>query len=105
MALSPRFSITPGLSRNVAEVPGGEFTADISSLRASFSLSTRLFVNALVQHNSLDGDFSTNVRFNFIHRPGSDLYIVFTENRSDDIRGWSLTDRGLVTKLTYLMRF
>ena len=105
MALSPRFSLTPGLNRNIAEVPGGEFTADISSLRASFSLSTRLFVNALVQHNSLDGDFSTNVRFNFIHRPGSDLYIVFTENRSDDLRGWSLTDRGLVTKLTYLMRF
>ena len=89
----------------MVDVPGGEFTADISSLRAAFSFSTRLFANALVQYNSLDGDFSTNVRFNFIHRLGSDLFIVFTENRSDEINGWALSDRGLVTKLTYLMRF
>ena len=72
---------------------------------ADLSFSTRLFANALVQYNSLDGDFSTNVRLNFIHRPGSDLFIVFTENRSDELNGWALSDRGLVSKLTYLMRF
>ena len=104
-ALSSRFQLVPGFTRNVVDVPGGEFTADISSLRASFSFSTRLFANALVQYNSLDGDFSTNVRLNFIHRPGSDLFIVFTENRSDELNGWALSDRGLVSKLTYLMRF
>jgi len=104
-ALSSRFQLEPGFTRNVVEVPDGDFTADISSLRASFSFSTRLFANALVQYNSLDGDVSTNVRVNFIHRPGSDLFIVFTENRRDEITGWSLSDRGLVTKITYLMRF
>lgn len=104
-ALSSRFQLAPGFTRNVVDVPSGGFTADLTSLRASFSFSTRLFANALVQYNSLDGDVSTNVRLNFIHRPGSDLFLVFTENRSDAINGWVLSDRGLVTKLTYLMRF
>ena len=104
-ALSSRFQLAPGFTRNVVDVPSGGFTADLTSLRASFSFSTRLFANALVQYNSLDGDFSTNIRLNFIHRPGSDLFVVFTENRSDEINGWPLSDRGLVTKLTYLMRF
>jgi hypothetical protein len=104
-ALSPRFQLAPGFTRNVVDLPSGGFTADLTSLRASFSFSTRLFANALVQYNSLDGEFSTNVRLNFIHRPGSDLFLVFTENRRDDLSGWVLADRGVVTKLTYLMRF
>jgi hypothetical protein len=103
-ALSPRFSLAPGFVRSIVDVPNGDFTADISSLRVSYSFSTRLFLNALVQYNSLARDFSTNLRFNFIHRPGSDLFIVFTENRGDDERVWTLSDRGLVMKLTYLMR-
>jgi hypothetical protein len=63
-------------------------------------------VNALVQYNSLGSDFSTNIRLNYVHRPGSDLFIVFTENRGGEDFVWSrLGDRGLVAKLTYLFRF
>jgi hypothetical protein len=42
---------------------------------------------------------------NFIHRPGSDLFLVFTEGREDDGGDWRATDRGMVVKLTYLRRF
>ena len=55
-------------------------------------------------YNSFEKAFSTNVRFNLIHRPGSDFFIVFTENRGDDRRVWSLSDRGMVMKITYLAR-
>jgi hypothetical protein len=105
-AFSPQLSVAPSFTRNLVEVPDGAFTADISALRVSYSFSTKLSTNALVQYNSLDSDFSANVRFNFIHRPGSDLFIVFTENRGGDDFEWSrLSDRGLVAKLTYLVRF
>jgi len=103
-ALSAQFALEPGFRRNVVDVPNGDFTADITSLRVSYSFSTRMSVNALVQYNSLAEDFSTNVRFNFIHHPGSDLFIVFTENRGDELGVWNLSDRGLVMKVTYLMR-
>jgi len=58
----------------------------------------------LVQYNSLDRALATNVRFNYIHRPGSDLFIVFTEGRGGDVGAWNLDARGLVMKVTYLRR-
>ena len=106
VAPTPQISLAAGHTRNAVDVPfpHGTFTADISSLRASYSFSTKLTANVLVQYNSLDRDFSTNVRFNFIHRPGSDLFVVFTENRGDERRVWNLQDRGIVMKVTYLAR-
>jgi hypothetical protein len=104
MAPTPQVAFGVGYTRNDVEVPDGSFTADISSLRASYSFSTRLTTNVLVQYNSLDREFTTNVRLNFIHRPGSDLFLVFTENRGDDLRLRNVQDRGLVMKITYLAR-
>ena len=103
-APSPQVSVSAGLTRNAVDVPGGAFTADIATLRFGYSFSTRAFLNALVQYNSLEDDFSANVRFQLIHRPGSDLFVVLTENRGVDDRTWGLSDRGLVAKLTYLIR-
>jgi len=104
LAPSPKVSLALGYTRNDVAVPPGSFTADISSLRASYSFSTKLSTNVLVQYNSLDEALSTNVRLNFIHRPGSDLFIVFTENRGNEHPLWHLRDRGLVMKITYLAR-
>ena len=103
-APSSRVTLSTGVTHNAVEVPSGAFTADILSFRFGYSFSTRAFANALVQYNSLDDDFSTNVRFQFIHRPGSDLFVVFTEDRGVDDRLWDVSDRGLVMKLTYLLR-
>ena len=104
VAPSPHISLTAGYTRNQVDVPDGAFNADISSLRAVYSYSTRLSTNLLVQYNTLEKALSTNVRFNFTHRPGSDFFIVFTENRGDDRRVWNLSDRGMVMKITYLAR-
>ena len=87
------------------EVPSGSFDANITSLRFGYAFSTKLTTNALVQYNSLNQDFSVNMRLNFIHRPGSDLFLVLTERRGVEDELWDLSDRGLVAKVTYLMRF
>ncbi|HSG08553.1 MAG TPA: DUF5916 domain-containing protein [Longimicrobiales bacterium] len=106
LAPVPQVAVGLGYTRNDVDVPfpHGEFTADILSLRTTYSFSTRLTTNVLVQYNSLDRDFTANVRVNFIHRPGSDLFLVFTENRGDDRRLWNVQERGFVMKLTYLAR-
>jgi len=101
----PQVNLAVGYTRNDVSIPSESFVADISSVRASYSFSTKLFTNVLVQYNSLGGTFSTNVRFDFIHRPGSDLFLVFTENRGTEGNLWDLTNRGLVMKVTYLARF
>lgn len=102
---TPSLSLTGSFSRNDVSIPSGSFTADIVALRGIWALSTRVTTNALVQYNRLTEDLITNVRFNFIHRPGSDLYVVFTEARGVEGDLWTLGDRGLVVKLTWLQRF
>ncbi|UCC24907.1 MAG: hypothetical protein JSU98_14415 [Gemmatimonadales bacterium] len=101
----PAFSFQASFNRNDVSLPGGDFVADIYSLRATWAFSTKIVTNALVQYNALTDDLLTNVRFNFIHRPGSDFYLVFTEDRGVDGELWELVDRGMVAKLTYLFRF
>lgn len=105
LAPSPQVALALGLNRNRVDIPSGEFTADLVSLRASYSFSTRLTTNLLVQYNSLDEVFSSNFRLNFIHHPGSDLFLVLTEERGEDGELSRLTDRAMVVKLTYLKRF
>jgi len=101
----PAISVTPSVSRNDVALPDGSFTADILGFRAIWALSTKVTTNALIQYNRLTDDFVSNIRFNFIHRPGSDLYVVFTEQRGVEDDAWALADRGVVMKLTYLFRF
>jgi hypothetical protein len=105
VAPSARISLGFGLNQNRVDLPSGEFTANLVSLRGTYSFSTRLSTNLLIQYNSLDEYFSTNLRVNFIHRPGSDLFLVFTEERGVDGDLRELSNRGLVMKLTYLKRF
>ena len=103
-APGPHFSLGASLTRNRADLPGGEFTAWISSLRLTWTLSTRLAASALLQHNSLDREFIANFRLNFVHRPGSDLFLVINEERSGEDSTWRPVSRGVVVKLTYLAR-
>ena len=74
------------------------------SLRLGLALSTRLTANTLVQYNSLEDDLSANLRINFIHAPGSDLFLVFNERRGSDSSVWDFYERGAVVKLTWLKR-
>jgi hypothetical protein len=102
---SANLSLALGYTRSSVAVPDGRFNADIASARIGLALSTRLSVNALVQYNSLDNQVSANVRLNFIHRPGSDLFIVFNETRGSAASTWDLEDRAALVKVTYLARF
>lgn len=101
---SPQVSMEIKYGWNRIEVPNGEFTSHLTALRFGYAFSTKLTTNALLQYNSLDNDISANLRINFIHRPGSDLFIVLTERRGVEDDLWSLSNRGLVAKLTYLAR-
>ena len=68
------------------------------------AFSTKLVANALMQYNKLDDELSISVRINFIHRPGSDLFIVINEERGSSTSIWDVNTRAAVVKLTYLAR-
>ena len=102
--VNERFSVEPNLSLHWIRVPQGEVRATVSRLRATYTVSPRSFLGALVQYNSAAERFSANVRFRWEYTPGSDLFVVFSTNRDghDSLSG--LSDWALVVKLTRLFR-
>jgi hypothetical protein len=100
---SSRLNTELTLSYDDVDLANGAFTAVVSRLRVGYALSTRAFADAFVQYNSVDHRIATNVRFNFIHRPLSDIFVVFTEDRPT----LSNTDsnRVLSIKYTHLLPF
>ncbi len=103
--VNQRFSLEPNISLNWITVPGGDVTAQVSRLRATYTVSPRSFLGALVQYNSAAQLFSANVRFRWEYSPGSDLFVVFSSNRDGDDGLSGLSDRAVVVKFTRLFRF
>jgi hypothetical protein len=83
------------------------FDTALASLRVDASFSTRMFLNAFVQYNTVTHQVSTNVRYQFIHHPLSDLFVVFNDTRLTDGFPTSAQapSRALVVKLTHLLSF
>ncbi|UCC49764.1 MAG: hypothetical protein JSV41_06300, partial [Gemmatimonadota bacterium] len=102
---SPHIGLELEYSHNDIDVPGGAFTTDLVQARLKLAVNTRLFGNALLQYNSQSGAFSANLRVDFIHRPGSDLFIVFNERRDVEDGRWNPESRAFIVKLTYLRWF
>jgi hypothetical protein len=103
LRISSRLNTNLTWSRNLIALRAGEYTTDLISSRINYSFSTRTFVNALLQYNTDANQWSSNVRFNIIHRPLSDIFLVYNDRR--DRTTGSLIDRALIAKVTYMMAF
>ena len=103
--VSERLSMEPNIGMNWIELPDGEVRTALSRVRASFTLSPRSYLAALVQYNSAASVISANFRFRWEYSPGSDLFVVFSTNRDGDDGLAGLSDRALVVKFTRLFRF
>ena len=65
-----------------------------------------MFVSALVQYNSTENGVSSNVRFRWEYRLGSELFVVWNEQRDTLARGFpGLQNRALIVKMNHLLRF
>jgi hypothetical protein len=98
-------SLSASCTRSSADLPGGSFVAYVTGLRLGWAFSTRLAAHAYGQYNSLERRFVGNVRLRFNYRPGSDVYLVFNEERGTPTDANGLVARGLVVKLSYLRQF
>ena len=105
--VSTRLSLEPTLSFNWLDLPEGSFRSDLALTRVNYAFSPRMFFGGLVQYSSGSKSFSTNLRLRWEYRPGSELFIVYTESRDTDVldRVSELENRGLTIKLNYLLRF
>ena len=98
-----RLSLNLTANRNQVSFPDTDFTADVYGARVKYSPTTQIAASAFVQYNQSTDEMVTNLRFNFIHAPRSDLFVVYTERRSLDEGG--VIDQSITVKLTKLLVF
>ena len=96
----------PGLSLNWVDLPFGSFTATQTQARVVYTLTPRTFVSALVQYISTTDSISTNLRLRWEYTPGSELFVVYTDERNAATAGFpDLSNRAFVVKIAPLLRF
>ena len=93
--------------RNRIELGGTPIDADLFRARMQFGYNTRTFLSSFVQYNRVERELLTNVRFNLIHAPLSDIFLVFSERRRTGVTAGdvALIDRGITLKATRLVQF
>ena len=60
----------------------------------------------MVQYNSTLEQVSANVRFRWEYRPGSEIFVVFNEDRNTAMERFpALRNRAFIVKVNRLFRF
>ena len=105
LGLKPNFRLNLALDyrRDNVQLREGSSITDLVGARFIYGFSGRSFFNAFVQYNGATHEISTNIRFNVMYRPLSDLYLVYNDRR-DTERG-EVRERAFIVKLTNLISF
>ena len=108
MEITERLSLEPSVSVNWIDSPRGSFRTDLVVSRVSYTFTPRMFFSGLIQYNSSTNAISNNLRLRWEYSPGSELFVVYTEDRETDPlrpdRFSELRNRGFVVKLNRLFR-
>ena len=109
-ALTPQFRFRLGetfntelsWSYNDIDLPGGAFETNLARLRASYSFTPRLFLQALVQYNDRGDVWATNLRFGWLQAANTGLFVVYDEIREIGGISGMEPDRSLSVKFSRL---
>ena len=111
---SKHLTLGGSISKRNIDLPisNGKFSATTASVDILASVSRKLFAKALIQYDNFSRDVNANIRIDWIHTPGSDLFLVFNtsyhvtgdnETLFDPRADLLLNDMVGVAKLTYLI--
>ena len=99
--MTTNFGVSFNYDINWVNLPQGEFATHLASSRVQVAFRNDLAVLGLFQYNQDTQQFSTNVRFNWILKPGSELFVVYNE-LDHWWGGFDARNRSLVVKMNYL---
>ena len=98
-----KVNATLTMQLNDISLPTISYLSTLTTARVNYNFNTKMFLNALLQYTTDTHQLSSNIRFNIIHRPLSDIFFVYNEHR-DELTGL-LQDRSLIAKMTYMVAF
>jgi hypothetical protein len=106
MPVTSQLSVEPTYSFNHVSLVEGEFITHLAGSRVTYTMTPLMFVSALVQYNSGTSAVSANARLRWEYQPGSELFVVYNEERSTLSRPFSsLSNRAIIVKINRLFRF
>ena len=106
LEVTQQLSVEPSVSVNWVDLAEGSFTTELVTARTTYSVTPLMFVSALVQYNSSNRSLGANIRLRWEYQPGSELFVVYDEQRDTMIRGYpELDTRAFIIKITRLFRF
>ena len=112
IAILQRLAVEPTFSISRVGRPAGDFTTRLARARVDYGFSPLMFASALLQYNSADRAFSTNLRFRWEYAPGSEIFLVYTDERDTTPDGLAtpatvrgLRNRAFVVKVNRLFRY
>jgi hypothetical protein len=104
--VSNQFSLEPSYSINQVALREGDFTTHLVNMRATYTMTPAMFVSTLVQYSSSSDTVSTNARLRWEYQPGSELFVVYNEQRDTLAERFpGLVNRALIVKVNRLFRF
>ena len=102
----PQISIEPSVSINKIDLVQGEFTTKVIRTRTTYTMTTLMFATALVQFNSGNNTVAANVRFQWEYQPGSELFLVYNEQRDVLTPSFPLlSNRAFIVKINRVFRY
>lgn len=111
---SQHLTVEGDINHSVIDLPiaNGEFDATTASISILGAFNRKLFTRTLIQYDNFSRDFRANIRVDWIHTPGSDLFLVYnttahltesSEDIFDPRKNLVMRNQVAIVKLTYLV--
>ncbi|MEE2778654.1 MAG: DUF5916 domain-containing protein [Acidobacteriota bacterium] len=105
MRASRYFRAELTLDYNDVDLPEGSFITRVMGTKLGLSFTPDLRLNALLQYDDSAQLVGANIRFNWIYRPGADLFVVYNHGwTAPSFRARETQERQLIIKFTYLFQ-
>ena len=108
MKFSKHLELRLNVNHNIISLPveNGDFSTTILGLNILTAINRKIFADGLIQYDNESKKLQANLRIDWIHTPGSDLFVVFNTgyffDDGIDFRESALDMRTGLVKLTYL---
>jgi len=102
----PGIFLSPEVEWNDVRLPEGDFTATVVRFEGEWHKSPSTSLLTTVQYDNVSEVVGLFARIRWIVRPGSDVFLVYTQNwENHPTRGLFTLERGGTVKATYTHRF
>ena len=106
VGLNSHLAFEPSMALAWVDLPYGEFTARVLSVRTIVTPSPRMVLSGLMQFNDTTHSLTSSARLRWEYRPGSELFVVYSDGRDTLTHGIpAVINRSFAIKLTRLIRY